>query len=56
MENLGAAKKIIGMEIHKDRKVGKYIEKILKCLGMKNTNDYSTCHSFQTFNSISIEK
>ena len=44
------------MEIHKDRKAGKYIEKVLKCLGMKNTNDYSTCHSFQTFNSVSIEE
>ena len=49
MKNLGAAKKILGMEIHRDRKVGTlflsqktYIEKLLERFGMQDANSVST--------------
>jgi hypothetical protein len=49
IKDLGAAKKILGMEIHRDRKAGKlylsqkkYIEKILEHFGMQNSKSVST--------------
>lgn len=49
MKDLGDAKKILGMEIHRNRKVGKlylsqktYIEKVLECFGMQNSKPVST--------------
>jgi len=49
MKNLGAAKKILGMEIHRDRSAGKlylsqkkYIEKVLQWFGMQNVKPVST--------------
>jgi hypothetical protein len=49
MKDLGAAKKILGMEIHRDRKAGKlylsqkkYIEKVLERFGMHNSKPVST--------------
>ena len=49
MKDLGATKKILGMEIHKDRKVGtlflsqqKYILKVLGCFGMPSSKPLST--------------
>lgn len=49
MKNLEAAKKILGMEIHRDRKVGTlflsqkmYIEKLLERFGMQDVNSVST--------------
>ncbi|KAF2308539.1 hypothetical protein GH714_010443 [Hevea brasiliensis] len=44
MKDLDAAKKILGMEITRDRSIGKlllsqqaYVEKVLKCFNMNNT-------------------
>jgi hypothetical protein len=49
MKDLGAAKKILGMEIQRDRKAGKlylsqkkYIEKVLERFGMQNSKLVST--------------
>ena len=49
MKDLGATKKILGMEILRDRKVGKlylsqkgYIEKILHRFNMQNVKPIST--------------
>lgn len=49
MKDLGAAKKILGMEILRDRKFGrlfltqkKYIEKVFEHFGMKNAKPVST--------------
>jgi hypothetical protein len=49
MKDLGAAKNILGMEIHRDRKVGKlylpqkkYNEKVLEHFGMHNSKQMST--------------
>ena len=49
MKELGAVKKILGMETHKDRKVWKlylswkkYIEKVLECFGMQRSKLVST--------------
>jgi hypothetical protein len=49
MKDLGAVKKILGIEIHMDRKVGKlylpqkkYIEKVLERFGMHNSKPMST--------------
>ena len=49
MKDLGAAKKILGMEIERDRNGGKlyltkksYIEKVLERFGMKNAKPVST--------------
>lgn len=48
MKDLGTAKKILGMEIHRDRKVDglymsqkKYIRKVLKHFGMQNAKPMS---------------
>jgi len=48
MKNLGAARMILGMEIHRDRSVGKlylsqkeYIEKVLQQFGMQNVKPMS---------------
>ena len=52
MKDLGAAKKILGMQILRDRVAGKlslsqkgYIEKVLRRFNMQNEN-YFTCSSF----------
>ena len=49
MKDLGSAKRILGMEILRDRKVGKlwlsqerYIEQMLERFNMKNSNPVST--------------
>ena len=49
MKNLGGVKKILVMEIHRDRNAGKlylsqrkYIEKVLERFGMQNTKPMST--------------
>ena len=49
MKNLGVVKKILGMEIHRDRKIGKlylsqkkYIKKVLKRFGMQRSKQVST--------------
>jgi hypothetical protein len=49
MKDLGVAKKIIGMEIHRDRKAGKlylsqkkYIENLFERFGMQNSKPMST--------------
>ncbi|KAK3026864.1 hypothetical protein RJ639_041991 [Escallonia herrerae] len=49
MKDLGSAKKILGMEIHRDRKAGKlwvtqknYVEKILEMFSMLNAKSVST--------------
>ena len=49
MKDLGTAKKILGMEIHRDQKVGKlylsqknYIEKVLERFGMQGLKPVST--------------
>ena len=49
MKDLGAAKKILGMEIYRDRQAGKlyltqksYIEKVLERFGMKDSKPMST--------------
>ena len=49
MKDLGAAKKILGMEIKRDRGVGKlfltqknYLKKVLERFGMKNAKPVST--------------
>ena len=49
MKDLGVAKKILGMEIHRDRSVGKlylsqknYIEKVLERFGMQNAKPVNT--------------
>ena len=49
MKDLGAAKKILGMEIHRDQSVGKlylsqkrYIEKLLEHFGMLDEKSVST--------------
>lgn len=48
MKDLGAAKKILGMEIHRDRRAGKFflsqknsIEKVLERFGMQNSKPVS---------------
>ena len=49
MKDLGAAKKILGMEIHKNREARKlylsqkkYIEKVLECFRMQGLKSVST--------------
>lgn len=49
MKNLETAKKILGMEIHRDRNGGtlflsqkKYIEKVLECFSMQNSKPIDT--------------
>ena len=49
MKDLRVVKKILGMEIHRDQKIGelyfsqkKYIEKVLKCFGMQGLKPMNT--------------
>ena len=49
MKDLGAAKKILGMEICRDREAGKlylsqknYFERVLECFGMQDAKPVST--------------
>ena len=49
MKDLGATKKILGMEIHRDREAGmlflsqkSYIERVLECFGMQRSKLVST--------------
>ena len=63
MIDLWATKKILGMEIHRDRKASKlylsqkkYVEKVFEPLWDEKcqTSEYSSCYLFQTFNYIII--
>jgi hypothetical protein len=54
MKDLGAAKKILGMKISRDRKSHllflsqhHYIQKVLHCFSMHNYKKYSNCSSLQ---------
>jgi hypothetical protein len=54
MKDLGATKKILRMEIHRNRKAGKlylsqkkYIEKVVERFGMKNSKPVSNSSNFQ---------
>jgi len=49
MKDLGATKKILGIEIHKDQNIDKlylsqmkYLKKVLKCFGMQDCKLVST--------------
>ena len=62
MKDLGAAKKKLGMEIHRDQKVGKlylsqknYIEKVLERFGRQGSKLVSTplVAHFKLFNALS---